>query len=187
MVGTNPRASPNNAGAWNWHIQATVGIPAGYVQEVLKLLHNLGIQAENSLLYRNRNNSQTSLGTSPKAPHGFSTSYLTFALIAHALFENKCRLLESLREFQEIVFSFKTGSFNAPCKDQAMHVFFAMKQAAKLIHHSKYKYYINKTRLNSSMRSCTTSSQECQQQQHLETAALAARKDTLFHLDFGGT
>jgi hypothetical protein len=38
-----------------------------------------------------------------------------------------------------------TGAFVTPCKDFARHTFFAMKHAAKLMHHASYQYNINKT------------------------------------------
>ena len=68
-----------------------------------------------------------------------------YASIAHTLSENKRLLLESSHEFREIAVSLKTGLFNTPCKDQIKHISFTMKRAAKLVHHSKYKYHINKT------------------------------------------
>ena len=58
--------------------------------------------------------------------------------IAHALSENKCLLLESSREFREIVIFLKTGSFNAPCKDQAKYISFAMNNTG----HAGWKQFI---------------------------------------------
>jgi uncharacterized protein (DUF111 family) len=68
-----------------------------------------------------------------------------YALIVHTISENKRLLLESSCAFQEIVTFLKTRLLNAPCKDQAKHIFFTMKHAAKMVHHSEYKYHSNKT------------------------------------------
>jgi hypothetical protein len=67
-----------------------------------------------------------------------------YASIAHAFSENRRLLLESLREFQNIVLSLKKGTFLGTCKDKAKHVLFAMKCTAKLVHHAKHRCNINK-------------------------------------------
>jgi hypothetical protein len=54
-------------------------------------------------------------------------------------------LLESLREVQDIVLSLKMGIFLGTYKDKAKHISFMVKRAAKLVHHAKYRYKINKT------------------------------------------
>ena len=41
--------------------------------------------------------------------------------------------------------SLQTGYFACSIKDQVRHISFALKQTAKLVHHSRYKYNINKT------------------------------------------
>jgi hypothetical protein len=38
-----------------------------------------------------------------------------------------------------------TGNFPCSAKDQVNHINFAMKKAAHLVHHAKFKYNINKT------------------------------------------
>ena len=43
--------------------------------------------------------------------------------------------------------SLRTGSYLCPAKDQARHISFALKKSAKMIHHAKFKF-----RLNRSMR-----------------------------------
>jgi hypothetical protein len=52
---------------------------------------------------------------------------------------------KSSKEFQNIVLSLKQGTYLGTPKDKATHISFAMKKAAKLVHHAKYRYNINKT------------------------------------------
>ncbi len=68
-----------------------------------------------------------------------------YASIAHALSKNKRLLLESLREFQDIVLSLKKRTYLGTQKDEARHISFRMKQVPTLGHCAKYKYTINKT------------------------------------------
>jgi hypothetical protein len=68
-----------------------------------------------------------------------------YALIAYALSKNKRILLESSKEFQDIVLLLKKETYLGILKDEAKHISFAMMCTAKLIHHAKYKYNINKT------------------------------------------
>jgi hypothetical protein len=63
----------------------------------------------------------------------------------YALSKNKRLLLESLREFQDIVNSLKKGTYLGTNTNEARHKSFTMKWAAKLVHHAKYRYNINKT------------------------------------------
>ncbi len=126
----------------------TVGILMQYVQEVLKLLNNTWYAGRNwkQFIVLEVQKLTGKLGYLAKsATWIFHLISHLYTLIVHALSENKRLLLEFSRGFREIVISLKTGSFNAPCKDQAKHISFAMKWAAKLVHHSKYKYHINKT------------------------------------------
>jgi hypothetical protein len=50
-----------------------------------------------------------------------------------------------LREFQDIVNSLKNGTYLGANTNETRHISFAMKQAAKFIHHAKYRYNINRT------------------------------------------
>jgi hypothetical protein len=68
-----------------------------------------------------------------------------YAFIAYAPSKNKRLLLESSNEFQNIALLLKKGTYLGTPKDKAKHISFAMKQAAKLIHHAKYRNSINKT------------------------------------------
>jgi hypothetical protein len=68
-----------------------------------------------------------------------------YSSISHALSEYKRLLVKSLIEFQNIVLSLKRVSFVRTCNDEAKHTSFTMKYAAKLVHHAKHRYNINKT------------------------------------------
>lgn len=68
-----------------------------------------------------------------------------YTSIAYALSENTRLLNESSEEFRELSQKIRRKDFTTLCKDQARIVSFAMKQAAKLIHHAKYEYNINTT------------------------------------------
>ena len=79
------------------------------------------------------------------APWAFHLLTHLYASIAYALAENKQLLLESSQNFHDVVQSLCTGSFPCSSKYQVQHISFALKKAAKLVHHSKYKYIINKS------------------------------------------
>jgi hypothetical protein len=66
-----------------------------------------------------------------------------YASIAYSLAENKRLLTESSQDFREVVESLRTGSFPCSAKDQNRHISFALKKAARMIHHSRYKFTIN--------------------------------------------
>jgi hypothetical protein len=74
--------------------------------------------------------------------HLFSHLY---GSIAYALSKNKQLLLESLREFRDIINSLKNGTYLGANTDETRHISFVMKWAAKLVHHAKYRYNINRT------------------------------------------
>ncbi len=68
-----------------------------------------------------------------------------YSLIAYTLAENKKLLMESLEEFCNILLLIQTRASFTSCKDLAWHTSFAMKQAARLTHHTSYQYNINRT------------------------------------------
>ncbi len=68
-----------------------------------------------------------------------------YASIAYALTENKRLLADMSPDFRDICLSLKTGTFPCSAKDQVKHINFATKKAAHLVHHTKFKYNINKT------------------------------------------
>ena len=78
------------------------------------------------------------------APWIFHLLTHLYASIAYALAKNKQLLLELSREFREIVHSLRTGSFPCSSNDQVCHNSFALKKVAKLVHHAKFKFIINK-------------------------------------------
>ena len=51
--------------------------------------------------------------------------------------------MESSQEFRDVFQSLRTGSFHCSSADQVRHISFALKKAARLVHHSKYKFAIN--------------------------------------------
>ncbi len=59
------------------------------------------------------------------------------------LAENKRLLSESSKDFREVVECLRTGAFPCSAKDQNRHISFALKKAARMIHHSRYKFTIN--------------------------------------------
>jgi hypothetical protein len=67
-----------------------------------------------------------------------------YASIAYVLTENKRLLADMSPNFRDICPSLKTGTFPCSAKDQVKHINFAMKKAAHLVHHAKFKYNINK-------------------------------------------
>ena len=68
-----------------------------------------------------------------------------YVSISYALAENKQLLLESSREFQDIVQPLRTGPLPCLSKDQVRLIFFALNKAAKLVYHAKFKYIIGKS------------------------------------------
>ncbi len=124
----------------------TVAIPAAYVTEVRDII--------NATWHKNRctftvQEAQTLTGKLGHLAEGANWVFhlLThlYASIAFALAQNRCLLTESSREFRGVVESLRTGSFPCSSKDQARHISFALKKAAKMVHHAKYKFRINTT------------------------------------------
>ncbi len=68
-----------------------------------------------------------------------------YTSIAHALADNKALLSESSVEFQTIVADMRLGKYAVYGSDQAKHVAFALKKAAHMVHHSKFKHNMNAT------------------------------------------
>jgi hypothetical protein len=69
-----------------------------------------------------------------------------YTSVTYALSESKNFLARSSREFKELVHEIKARRFTATvCKKQALHLRFAIKKQARMIHHSDEKFNINKT------------------------------------------
>jgi hypothetical protein len=124
----------------------TVAIPPKYLQEVLVLLNSTWHPNQ-----RRFKESETQKLTGKLAHLAKGADWVfhllshLYSSIAYALSENKRLLTESSAEFGDIVLAIQTNAFVTPCKDLNRHTSFAMKRAAKLIHHASYQYSINKT------------------------------------------
>ena len=68
-----------------------------------------------------------------------------YTSIAYALAENKHLLSESSEEFRTIISDIKLGKYDTYGADQAKYISFAIKRAAHLVHHAKFKHNINAT------------------------------------------
>jgi hypothetical protein len=68
-----------------------------------------------------------------------------YTSIAAALAENVVLLAESSKEFKDVIRTIRTGAFTVAAKNQAKHVTFALKRAARMTHGAKYQYNINST------------------------------------------
>jgi hypothetical protein len=124
----------------------TVAIPPKYLQEVLKLLNSTWHPNQRCFKVSAAQKLTEKPARLAKGAnwvfHLLSHLYLS---IAYALSENKRCLTESSAEFRDIVLAIRTNAFVTPCKDLAQHTSFAMKCAAKLMHHASYQYNINRT------------------------------------------
>ena len=123
----------------------TVAILPHYVAEVQELLGTTWHVGCKSFTVNEAQNFIGKLGHSaegaPWLHHLMTQMYVT---IAKALASNKAILLDSSHEFKNIIQSLSTGSFACSHKDQSRHISFALKRAARLVHHSKSKYFITK-------------------------------------------
>ncbi len=124
----------------------TVAIPAKYLQDFLDLLNSPWHPNQRCFKVTEAQKLTGKLACLVEganwAFHLLSHLYLS---IAYALSENKRLLIESSKEFCDIVLAIYAVAFVTPCKDLARHTSFAMKHAAKLTHHASYHYNINKT------------------------------------------
>ncbi len=126
--------------------QLTVGIPSNYVNKVLLLLSNTWHCGKKQFTVSKAQKLTGKLGHLVQGVTWiFHLLSHLYASIVYALFKNKRFLLESLREFQDIVNSLKKGTYLRTNTNETRHISFAMKRAAKLVHHAKYRYNINKT------------------------------------------
>jgi hypothetical protein len=126
----------------------TIAIPIKYLTEVWDLL--------DSILHPNRrcfkvSESQKRMGKLACLADAEGDNWVfhllsnLYSLIAYTLAENKKLLMESLEEFCNILLLIQTRASFTSCKDLAWHTSFAMKQAARLTHHTSYQYNINRT------------------------------------------
>ncbi len=123
----------------------TVGIPPDYVAEVLNLISTTWHSHCRRFTVREAQKLTGKLGHLAEGAHWvFHLLMHFYASIAYALAENKHLLVDTSPEFHNICLSLKTGTFPCSAKDQVKHINFVMRKAAHLVHHAKFKYYINK-------------------------------------------
>jgi hypothetical protein len=124
----------------------TVGIPSSYVTEVRDIINATWHTDRRTFVVSEAQQLTGKLGHLaegvPWVHHLLSHMY---ASIAYALAENKRLLTESSQEFRDIIKSIKSGSFHCSATDQNRHISFALKKAARMVHHAGYKFVINET------------------------------------------
>jgi hypothetical protein len=123
----------------------TVGIPPDYIAEVLNLISTTWHSHHRCFIIGEAQKLMGKLSHLAEGAHWmFHLLTDLYASIAYALAENKRLLVDMSPEFCNICLSLKTGTFPCSAKDQVKHINFAMKKAANLVHHAKFKYNINK-------------------------------------------
>jgi hypothetical protein len=123
----------------------TVSKPPDYVAEVLNLINTTWHSHCRCFTVGEAQKLMEKLGHLAEIAHWvFHLLTHLYASIAYALAENKRLLVDTSPKFCNICLSLKTGTFPCSAKDQVKHVNFAMKKAAHLVHHAKFKYNINK-------------------------------------------
>ncbi len=124
----------------------TVDVPPYYIAEVLDLINTTWHSHRRCFTVGEAQKLMGKLGHLAEGAHWvFHLLTHLYASIAYALTENKHLLADTSPEFRNICLSLKTGTFPCSAKDQVKHINFAMKKAAHLVHHAKFKYNINKT------------------------------------------
>ena len=124
----------------------TVGIPDEYIQDVRDLLDSTWHVHRKRFTVQEAQELTGKLGhLAEGATWVFHLLTHLYAFIAYALSENRRLLQDSSPEFQSLIRSLKTGHFACSVKDQVRHISFALKRSAKLVHHARYQYNINKT------------------------------------------
>ena len=125
----------------------TVEIPSGYRSEVLTLLnstwhvHRRTFSVEEAQILTGK-----LARLAEGAPWVFHLMSHMYTTIAKALAFNKAFLAQTSAEFRLLIHNISSKNLTkSTCKDQAKVISFAMKQAAKMVHHSKASYFINKT------------------------------------------
>jgi len=124
----------------------TVGIPPEYVAKVLDLINTTWHSHHCRFTIRESHKFTGKLGHLAEGAHWvFHLLTHLYASIAYALTENKILLVDMSPDFRNICLSLITGTFSCSAQDQVKHINFAMKKAAHLVHHTKFRYNINKT------------------------------------------
>jgi hypothetical protein len=126
--------------------QLTVGILSNYVNKVLLLLNNTWHCGQKQFMVTKAQKLTRKLGHLTQGTTWiFHLLSHLYASIPYALSKTKQLLLKSLREIQDIVNPLKNGTYLGANTNETRHISFAMKRAAKLIHHAINRYNINKT------------------------------------------
>jgi len=122
----------------------TVGITDKYKEEVTNLINKTWHKGRKRFTVSEAQKLVGKLARLAEGAHWvFHLLSHLYTSIAHALSENTRLLNESSNEFRELVQKIRKGNFNTPCKEQARHLSFTMKQAAKMVHHADFRYNIN--------------------------------------------
>jgi hypothetical protein len=124
----------------------TVAIPSSYVNDVRAIIDATWHKKRRTFVVSEAQTLTGNLGhLAEGAPWVHHLMTHLYASIAYALAENKRLLTESSQEFRDIVKSIRKGSFLCSATDQNRHISFALKKAARMVHHSKHKFVINST------------------------------------------
>ena len=124
----------------------TVGIPQAYLTACLNLLNSTWHSSRRRFKVKE---AQQMVGKLARLADGANWVHHllshVYTSIAAALAENVVLLAESSQEFKDVIRTIRTGAFTVASKDQAKHVTFALKRAARMTHGAKYQYNINST------------------------------------------
>jgi hypothetical protein len=123
----------------------TVGIPSDYIKEVLNLINSTWHSHRHCFTVGEAQRPTGKLGhLAEGAQWVFHLLTHLYASIAYALAKNKRLLADSSPKFRSICLFLRTDNFPCTAKDQVKHVNHVMKRAAKMVHHAKFEFDINK-------------------------------------------
>ncbi len=122
----------------------TVAIPSSYVNEVWAIIDATWHKKRRTFIVSEAQTLTGKLGhLTEGAPWVHHLMTHLYTSIAYALAENKRLLTESSQEFCDILEAICTESFSCSTTNQNWHILFSLKKAARMVHHSKYKFVIN--------------------------------------------
>jgi len=144
MGGNGRGTSQYNAGLILDTYQLTVAILSSYVDKVCSIINATWHKNRRTFIVSKAQTLTGKLGhLAEGAPWVHRLMTHLYASIAYALAKNKRFLTESSQEFCDVVKSLCTGSFLCLATDMTWHISFALKKAARMVHHSKYKFIIS--------------------------------------------
>ena len=124
----------------------TVAIPCSYVNDVRRIINATWHATRRTFVASEAQQLAGKLGhLAEGAPWVHHLMTHLYASIAYALAENKRLLTDSSQEFRDVVKSLTTGTFHCSAAEQGRHIAFALKRAARMVHHARYKFFINGT------------------------------------------